>query len=86
MTPSTDSSFLAFELEPHEMAAAYTFSPLQAVGIQNLIAAAAEEVLAIQLDADETSIPMLKRRAYLQGQVAILKHLLKLHDGYSHHD
>lgn len=83
MTPSIGSSFLAFELEPHEQKQAYTFSALQAIGIQNLIADAAEEALAIQLNSDDLTIEMLKRRSYLQGQIAILRHLLKLHDEFN---
>ncbi|MNZ92636.1 hypothetical protein D3C78_1116680 [compost metagenome] len=83
MTPSLMSSFLAFELEPAEEVQAYTFSALQAIGIKNLIAAAAEEIVAIQLSADEFTTEMLKRRSYLQGQVAILKHLLERHDEIS---
>lgn len=80
MNPSLSSSFLSFDLEPNELKAAYTYSALQAVGIKNLIAAAAEEVMKIQLGSDDLTTEMLKRRSYLQGQVHILQYLLQLHD------
>lgn len=83
MIPSTESSFLSFSMEPVELSAAYTYSAVQIAGIRNLIAAAAEEVLRIPLDADDGEVAHGKRRAYLQGQIAILKHLLQQHDAYT---
>lgn len=79
MIPSVESSFIAYELDGNEQLQAYTYSVAQRAGIQNLIAAAAEEALAIQLSQDELTVEAIKRRSYLQGQIDILQHLLKLH-------
>lgn len=83
MIPSTASAFISYELEPLELQSAYTFSAVQLAGIQNLIAQAAEEVLQIPLDVIDTSIPDIKKRAYLQGQIYILRHLLSLNATFS---
>lgn len=83
MKPSLKSSFIAYELEEKEQLAAYNFTSLQLAGIQNLLAAAAEEIINPPLDMDDESLPAIKKRAYLQGQVAILKHLLEMHEAFS---
>lgn len=80
MVPSNLSSFICYELDPTEEAHAYTYTHLQIAGIQNQIAAAAEEMLRTPLDLDETSIEAIKKRSYLKGQIVALKHLLALHD------
>lgn len=83
MTPSTTSSFLTYSLEALELQSAYTYSDLQMAGIQNQIAAAAEEILKIPLDVDDSAVQHAKRRAYLQGQIDALKHLLSLHTAFT---
>ena len=74
------STFVSYDLEPNEQRAAYTFNSAQLAGIQNLIAAAAEELMVARLGEDDLSVDSIKRSAYLQGQIALGKHLLELHD------
>jgi hypothetical protein len=74
------SSFIAYELTEVEYRAAYTYNEAQIAGIQNQLAAAAEEFLNLPLDEDDTDIKSIKRRSYLQGQISICKYLLSLHD------
>lgn len=80
MQINNNSTFISYELTPVEQVGAYTFTGLQKAGIQNLLSAAAEEFMQKPIDEDDTSIPAIKRKAYLQGQIAILKHLLELHN------
>lgn len=83
MQINNNSTFVSYELTPAEQVGAYTFTGLQKAGLQNLLSAAAEEYLSKPLDEDDTSIPAIKRKAYLQGQIAILKHLLQLNESLS---
>lgn len=83
MQLNSNSSFVSYELTPSEQVGAYSFTGLQKAGLQNLLSAAAEEYLSKPLDEDDTSIQAIKRKAYLQGQIAILKHLLELSDNLS---
>lgn len=83
MIPSTDSAFVTYNFEPLELSAAYTYSDLQLAGIQNQIASAAEEVLKIPLDVDDSEVVHAKRRAYMQGQIDALKHLLSMHRAFN---
>lgn len=83
MKPSTSSAFLKYDLDPQEVLAAYTYSDMQVAGIQNQISEAAEAILKLPLSEDDTQIANIKRRAYLQGQLEILRYLLSLHQTFS---
>lgn len=74
------SSFISYDLTDLEYRAAHTYNEAQLAGLQNQLAAAAEEMLKAPLDGDDTSIESIKKRAYLRGQVDSLKYLLSLHD------
>lgn len=74
------SSFVAFELTPEEENAAYSYNDCQVAGIQNMIAAAAEDIVRISLSVDELSLEEQKKLAYTRGQIAILKTLLARSD------
>ena len=80
MELSIKSSFVAFELTEAEQKAAYTFTHFQVAGIKNLISAAAEELVTIPLTEDFTEVPAMKRVAFLQGQIEILKYILSLNE------
>lgn len=83
MKASDLSSFIAYDLTAIEEKSAYTYNEAQLAGIQNVLSGAAEELVKAPLDEDDTSIPGIKRRAYLQGQIAALKYLLSLHDSFN---
>lgn len=83
MKISALSSFVAYDLTAIEERSAYTYNEAQLAGIQNVLAGAAEELLKVPLEEDDTSVPGIKRRAYLQGQISALKYLLSLHDGFN---
>jgi hypothetical protein len=70
------SSFHCFELTTEEEIQAYTYNDCQVAGIQNLIAAAAEEIVSVALEADQLSLEAQKKLAYTKGQIDILKTLL----------
>lgn len=74
------SSFISYDLDVVEYRAAYTFNEAQRAGIQNLLAASAEDLLKRLLSEDDTSIEAVKKSAYTQGMIAAYKHLLSLHD------
>lgn len=74
------NSFARVDLTPEEERQAYSFTQLQLAGIQNLISEAAEDLLRQPLDEDDITIPSIKRRAFLRGQIAVLRHLQALHD------
>lgn len=76
MKASILSSFVAFDLTPEEEKAAFTYNDCQIAGIQNLIAAAAEDIVRISLEVDELSLEEQKKLAYTRGQIGILKTLL----------
>jgi lipopolysaccharide export system protein LptA len=76
MKPSKMSSFIAFDLLPEEELQAFTYNDLQVAGIQNLISAAAEEIVSVALEADQLSLDAQKKLAYTKGQIDILKTLL----------
>lgn len=83
MNPHKVSSFNSVEMSDADCRAAYTFTSLQLAGIQNQISEVAEEILRQPLDLDDTSIPAIKKRAYLQGQLVALQHLKALHFTYN---
>lgn len=76
MRADLQSSFLAFELSTEEELLAYSYTDVQVAGIQNLIAAAAEDILRITLDTDQLSLEAQKKLAYTKGQMDILKCIL----------
>lgn len=80
MIASIMSSFVSFELSPEEENAAYSYNDCQVAGIQNMIAAAAEDIVRISLEVDELSLEEQKKLAYTRGQIAILKTLLARSD------
>lgn len=70
------SSFIAYELTPEEEIQAFTYSDMQTAGIQNLISAAAEEIVSVALTEDQLSLESQKKLAYTKGQIEILKLIL----------
>ena len=76
MKASILSSFLAFELTPEEELQAFDYNDLQVAGIQNMIAASAEDILKTTLEVDQLSLDAQKKLAYTRGQMDILKYLL----------
>lgn len=76
MKASILSSFISFELTQEEETAAYTFNDCQIAGIQNMIAAYAEDILRVSVDMDELSVEAQKKLAYTKGNIASLKFLL----------
>ena len=76
MIASIQSSFIAFVLTSEEEVQAYEYTDLQIAGIQNLISAAAEEILRETLTEDQLSLEAQKKLAYTKGQIDILKCLL----------
>jgi hypothetical protein len=80
MKVSQASSFIAYELDPIEQLAGYTFNAANRAVIQNLISSAAEDFLLAGLQADGTELVMSLdeklRLAELRGSVNILRHLL----------
>lgn len=77
------SSFISYDLDSTEQVAAYTYSELQRAGIQNMIAAAAEEFVRLGVDITDMDIESSRRRAYLKGQIEFGKYLLSMHDTMS---
>lgn len=80
MKAAAMSSFISFELSPQEEIEAYKYNDCQIAGIQNLIAAAAEEIVSISINSDQLSLEEQKKLAYTKGQIAILKTLLSRAD------
>lgn len=76
MKASILSSFLAFELTPEEELQAFDYNDLQVAGIQNMIAASAEDILKTTLEVDQLSLDAQKKLSYTRGQMDILKYLL----------
>lgn len=74
------SSFVAFSLTLQEEVDAYTYNDQQIAGIQNLIAAGAEEIVSVALTEDQLSLEAQKKLAYTKGQIDILKLLLSRAD------
>ena len=74
---NNSSSFLSYHLTPAQEAAGSTFTLDQKAVIQNLIASAAEEKIALTFDPTNRSI-FIQREAELTGQIGILKYLLSL--------
>ena len=80
MNPAQLSSFISFDLNAEEELLAYEFSDVQIAGIQNLLAAAAEDLIKVALEAADLSLEGAKKLAYTKGQVDSLRHLLVMAD------
>ncbi|HXQ39332.1 MAG TPA: hypothetical protein VN843_35355 [Anaerolineales bacterium] len=76
MIANIKSSFIAFELNTDEEREAYRYNDLQIAGIQNLIAAGAEELVQALITNDRNSLEEQVKLAYTKGQIDILKNLL----------
>lgn len=72
-----ESSFLSYELTPEQRLAGATFNLEQRLLIQNLIAEAAEEKIALTFDPTHPHV-FQQREAALAGQIGILKSLLDM--------
>lgn len=77
MRPNIDSSFISFDLTPAQVVAGSTFTVDQRAVIQNYIASAAEEKVALTFDPTNPQ-QFIQREAELMGQIGILKLLLSL--------
>lgn len=77
--PSTQSSFLRYDLTSEELIAGTQFSSAHKLVIQNLIADAAEEKISLTFDATNPQA-FIQREAELAGQIGILKYLLSLEE------
>jgi len=77
MQPNISSSFLKYDLTEAELKAGSVFTLDQRAVIQNLIADAAEEKLALTFDPSNPAV-FTQREAELTGQIGILKYLLDL--------
>ncbi len=77
MLVNTNSSFVKFNLTKDEFAIGCCFTPEQRAVIQNLIADAAEEKVALTYDP-LNPLQFTQVEAELQGKIGILKYLLEL--------
>jgi hypothetical protein len=77
MSPNINSSFLKFNLSEEEHKAGAVFTMSNRAVIQNLIADAAEEKIALTFDPLNPQ-SFIQREAELTGQIGILKYLLSL--------
>jgi len=82
MLHNTNSSFISYILTVGEQEAGSHFSPEQRAVIQNLIADAAEEKVALTYDPTNP-LKFTQAEAELQGKIGILKYLLELESTFS---
>lgn len=80
MKARIESSFISFELTTDEEREAFKYNDNQVAGIQNYIAAAAEELVQALITNDRNSLEEQVRLAYTKGQIDILKTLLARSD------
>lgn len=80
MIADVKSSFIAFTLTTEEEREAYLYNDFQIAGIQNMIAAAAEELVQMLITNDRNSLEEQVRLAYTKGQIDQLKCLLARSD------
>lgn len=80
MKASILSSFISFELTPEEEIAAFSFNDCQVAGIQNQVAAKAEELVQMHLEIDQQSLDGQKKLAYTKGYIEAMKYLLAMSD------
>lgn len=80
MRVSQNSIFTKYELTEDETLNAHIFTDLQVAAIQNLLAEAAEDLVNIPLEVDDSTPEGRNKRAYTQGMVAAYKYLLEVHD------
>lgn len=79
MARQVNTSFSMYEFTKEESLVAYTFTDLNLKAIQNEIAIAAEEKLALKYDTQNPLI-FVQQEAELQGKIGILKFLLAQHE------
>lgn len=76
MIADIKSSFIAFQLTPEEEREAYKYNDAQIAGIQNLISAAAEDLVQTLITNDRNTLEEQVKLAYTKGQIDILKNIL----------
>lgn len=81
MNISDKSSFVRYDLTEPEIKAGSVFTLDQRAVMQNLIADAAEEKIALTFDTNNPQ-QFIQREAELTGQIGILKYLLDLQSQY----
>lgn len=81
MNISDKSSFVRYEMTESEIKAGSIFTLDQRAVMQNLIADAAEEKIALTFDTNNPQ-QFIQREAELTGQIGILKYLLDLQSQY----
>lgn len=81
MEINIQSSFIKYDLNEAELKAGSVFTLDQRAVMQNLIADAAEEKLALTFDPNNPAL-FTQREAELTGQIGILKYLLDLQSQY----
>lgn len=81
MNISDKSSFVRYEMTESEIKAGSVFTLDQRAVMQNLIADAAEEKIALTFDTNNPQ-QFIQREAELTGQIGILKYLLDLQSQY----
>ena len=79
MKVASNSIFTKYELTEDEVLNAHIYTDLQVAGIQNLLADAAEDLVNIPLDVDDSSVDGKNKRAFTQGMVQAYKYLLETH-------
>lgn len=81
MNISDKSSFVRYEMTEPEIKTGSVFTLDQRAVMQNLIADAAEEKIALTFDTNNPQ-QFIQREAELTGQIGILKYLLDLQSQY----
>ena len=77
MRASLKSAFVSYDLTAEETKEGTHFSSAQRAVIQNLLAEAAEEKIALTFDPTN-QLRFVQAEAELQGKIGILKYLLSL--------
>lgn len=75
MPTPVNSSFTRYEFSDEELFQAFAFSPLTRMAIQNEIAIAAEEKIALKFDPSNP-LAFAQQEAELAGKIGILQFLL----------
>mgnify|MGYP000863722662 CR=1 FL=1 len=82
MIPNLNSSFMSYTLTKEELQAGSSFSTEQRAVIQNLIAEAAEEKVALTYNPTNP-LAFTQAEAELQGKIGILKYLLEMQSTFT---
>ena len=77
MSPNLGSSFISYNLTGKDLESAYAFSTEQRALLQNLLAEAAEEKIALTFDPLNPQ-GFVQQEAELQGKIGILRYILSL--------